>query len=768
MNAPWDWVERAGWIAGLVALPFGVVSGIAATRQSAPVPPSSTVTQARDSWRLVPVQACRPEQLGVHPTAILPGARSADPLPGYVVRDYDQRLRTQLCRASKNGGLVVVVGGSSTGKSRSLFEAVRELLDGWRILLADDANAVREATPVLPARTVVWLDDTPAVRYLAPGGLTRNDLSALVDSSRDTGPIVVVSMLWPGAYQRLNAVPQSSENPSGRHGDPWFHAREALALAGQPPLLVPDDFSQSERKRLAAIAAARHDQRLAGALVDDHYGVTQHLAGAPELIGHWKHGAVAHPYGAALITTAVDLRRLGIRQPLTASLLAATLPAYLTGEQRAEAPATWFDDALAYATSPLRGGVRALYPLPGLEIGTTSGYEVADYLQQFGALDRHYTIVPAMLWDVIAANITDLDDMARLAHSADERGLGEYAKPLLWRVHQHSESARWRLVELFVGEGREDRLREYAADGVTQAQWGLVLLLIKQDRFGEVLTNWRSPGPYDDAWWNLGELLHDRKCEDVLRQLSNAGHEEGHFFLVQLLQSERRETALDELAAAGDKEAQLCLAGLMGEQGRIDEAIEEYEDLFECDDDEVADEAIRAWGALLAAHGREAELREWAAEAEDPGLAHLYLANLLARQDRVDELRELAADRGATVWWQFTALLRRLGHVDELRRLAVDDPWKSAATDLMMLLEAMECEDELREMAAAGNRDAHQHLVDLLARLGREDELREMAAAGDQHARKQLVTLLARLGRDDEIRQMAAAGDPAASRHVRQ
>jgi hypothetical protein len=41
--------------------------------------------------------------------------------------------------------MVVVVGASAAGKSRSLFEAVREVCPGWQVLLADSAAAVRRA-----------------------------------------------------------------------------------------------------------------------------------------------------------------------------------------------------------------------------------------------------------------------------------------------------------------------------------------------------------------------------------------------------------------------------------------------------------------------------------------------------------------------------------------------------------------------------------------------------------------------------------------------
>ncbi|WFE52991.1 hypothetical protein [Micromonospora sp. WMMD1155] len=131
-------------------------------------------TVERRTWRLVPVGDCPPEQVGVHPAAASGAHHHGQ--PPYGTREHDNLLRAQVRQAAVAGGMVVVVGGSSTGKSRSLFEAVRSELADWRILLPDDAEAVRGASAQVSAHTVVWLDDTPAVRFLGPDGLTAADL----------------------------------------------------------------------------------------------------------------------------------------------------------------------------------------------------------------------------------------------------------------------------------------------------------------------------------------------------------------------------------------------------------------------------------------------------------------------------------------------------------------------------------------------------------------------------------------------------------------
>ncbi|MBQ1065213.1 hypothetical protein [Micromonospora sp. D75] len=713
-------------------------------------------TIERRTWRVVAVADCPPEQVGVHPAA---SGANQHGQPPYVTREHDHLLRAQLRRVAVNGGMVVVVGGSSTGKSRSLLEAVRAELADWRLLLPDDAEAVRRAGAQISGRTVVWLDDTPAVRLLGPDGLTAGDLATLLEGE-GSAPVVVVYLVWRDAYQRMTAVPQSAK---GAMDDPGRGMREALALAVQPPIRVPDDFGEPERRTLLSVANTSGDRRLHDALGDPRYGVAQHLAGAPDLMDLWRGGAAVQPYGAALISAAVDLRALRIREPLTAGLLTAAAPLYLRSEQFAEAPATWFEDGLAYASRQLRGAVRAIFPVPGPEIGTIAGYDVADYLQQHGAIGRDYAAVPVGLWKILAAHVTDLDDLARLGRRAHQLGFVEPARPLLIRVFEHSEDARWRLVSMLVNQQRYDLLREQAAGGCAEAHYALAEYAIEEDRFDDVLEHWRAAETTGLQWWDLAEQLFEREQEDLLRRLYELADPAGEFFYLCLLGYQGRGATIGDLTDAGDENAQFELARLLESLGRVDEALGEYEALFDSEEGDLADESVRAWGHLLAEDGREAELRAWADEGPDSG-ALLFLAELLARQERLDELRDLAAGGEVTVVWQYTALLRRLNREKELRGL-VRRGCPEASKDLANLLLAAGREDDLRAMAAAGNRPARECLIELWGSLGREDELRELVVTGDGRAHNQLLQLLARLGRHEELRRLAMTGDILASGH---
>ncbi len=127
-----------------------------------------------------------------------------------------------------------------------------------------------------------------------------------------------------------------------------------------------------------------------------------------------------------MLTAALDAARLGARAPLSAEFLRAAAPGYCTSQQLAEAPETWFEQALAYATSKLHGAAAALTPV-GVGMGEVAGYLVADYRVRHASRERRYAQVPASTWDAVLSHIrdpADPADAARLAGSAKGRCAG--------------------------------------------------------------------------------------------------------------------------------------------------------------------------------------------------------------------------------------------------------------------------------------------------------------------------------------------------------
>jgi hypothetical protein len=97
--------------------------------------------QVIDAWRRVnsasglgPANAGRfdeasPRGLGIH--AAIPANDSTSDLPSYVPRKFDEQLQNMIARGAEHGCFVVLVGASSTGKTRSLYEAVYNAVPNW-------------------------------------------------------------------------------------------------------------------------------------------------------------------------------------------------------------------------------------------------------------------------------------------------------------------------------------------------------------------------------------------------------------------------------------------------------------------------------------------------------------------------------------------------------------------------------------------------------------------------------------------------------------
>src|ERR1035441_469665 len=139
-----------------------------------------------------------PVELGVH--QVIGGG----PMPAYVGRPHDELLRAVLDPAVPASRLVVVRGGSSTGKSRAAYQAVADRrLAGWQLdyPLDPGALAARLEAPI-PARTVLWLGE---LRQYADAGGGAAVLGRLADLLQDTGHLVITTM-WPEQWNAYIAA----------------------------------------------------------------------------------------------------------------------------------------------------------------------------------------------------------------------------------------------------------------------------------------------------------------------------------------------------------------------------------------------------------------------------------------------------------------------------------------------------------------------------------------------------------------------------------
>jgi hypothetical protein len=367
-----------------------------------------------------------------------------DPEPGlpaltvYVPRGHDAELgRVVRAAAEGRSGIAVLVGGSSTGKTRACWEALALLRDRpgpWRLWHPIDPSRPEAALRELPGigpRTVVWLNEAQFYLDTADGGLGERVVAGLRELLRDPAraPVLVLATLWPQFWDGLTARPEGGADP---------HAQARELLAGHD-ITVPPAFTAAQLQRLGEAGDVRLAQAAAGAQDGQ---VIQFLAGAPELLSRYRN---APPAAAALLHAAMDARRLGMGIGLPQAFLEAAAPGYLTGAEWDALGEDWLEQALAYVAVPckgVRGPLTRLRPRPARSRAAGPGsrdsdellavgpagipagplYRLADYLDQHGRRHRKDQFPPTDFWPAAAGHAFP-GDQAALGNAAHARGL---------------------------------------------------------------------------------------------------------------------------------------------------------------------------------------------------------------------------------------------------------------------------------------------------------------------------------------------------------
>ncbi|MEU7061472.1 ATP-binding protein, partial [Streptomyces sp. NPDC046197] len=399
-----------------------------------------------------PIQDWDPHDLEVHPAGPGQAAAGSDTpvvrvLPGYVPREHDRMLADAVRDAAAGRSrIVVLVGSSSTGKTRACWEAVQPLAgQGWRLWHPFDptrAQAAFEDLHRVGPRTVVWLNE--AQHYLGDRAVGERIAAAvhhlLVSPQR--GPVIVLCTLWPEYARQYTALPAPGAE------DPHSRARELLS---GHTLTVPEAF---DFQALAAAAALAEDgDRLLGdaltrARTDGR--VTQDLAGAPELLNRYQH---ASPAAKAVLEAAMDARRLGVGLHLPQAFLTDAATDYLSDSDYDQLPDDWAERAYAELAEPVHGKqapLRRTTPRPPRRPPTPiiaaapvtqppAGPQVrlADYLEEHGRATRRDLCPPASFWHAAHTHLTRPDDLNNLTWAAEQRHRLQWAYHLLHRAADH-------------------------------------------------------------------------------------------------------------------------------------------------------------------------------------------------------------------------------------------------------------------------------------------------------------------------------------------
>jgi len=182
-----------------------------------------------------PVRAARdwdPVKLGVHK------AIGGDPLPAFVRRQHDDLLDAVMNPRVAANRLIVLRGGSSTGKSRSAYHAVsRGALAAWRLEYPPiPAELIYLLDGEVPSRTVLWLRE---FRDYADGDRGQEALARLIRLLDGHRHIIVITTMWRDFWDAYTADPRGGPGTS----DPYTAAR--ALLAGLTELTSTSDIDPS-------------------------------------------------------------------------------------------------------------------------------------------------------------------------------------------------------------------------------------------------------------------------------------------------------------------------------------------------------------------------------------------------------------------------------------------------------------------------------------------------------------------------------------------
>ena len=343
------------------------------------------------------------------------GVKPAD-VPGeptylnYVRRDDDEDLREVLREAISSRRVLLVVGGSAAGKSRSTAEAVRDLLPQHRLIRprSEMLTAVCDLALGDLAPAVVWLNDVQQFAHQA----LRDALQSLLQSE-----FVVIGTIRRAELDLL-APAGDVRNPAG----------EALADAK----LVERvnwrlEWTSEERARLAERV---HSPALLEAVAKGTSPGAYVVAG-PLLVQRLDGARVdeEHLYNYALVRMVLDWYRTGIAEPIPIDETVALLRTWAKGDNGPQQDE--IDDALEWAIHAVIGaGRRTRQSLVTRD--KTDALVVNDYLIDHDQRNPE-SVVPQPIWQA-ALNAAMRDETIR-----SER---------LWRIGTAAYEQRHRNVSL--------------------------------------------------------------------------------------------------------------------------------------------------------------------------------------------------------------------------------------------------------------------------------------------------------------------------------
>ncbi|MEU0383943.1 tetratricopeptide repeat protein [Streptomyces chartreusis] len=643
------------------------------------------VRLGRQRWRALYTKAAGPPTPAPPPVAaqlsggslardadpVLLGVRQArrsaehGPLPPYVERDADREIDSALVAAAVSGGLVLIRGDSTAGKTRTAFEAMLRVLPDARLLCparGDSSHAHVERARHLAGRghrCVVWLDDLE--HYLGPSLLDEAVLRQLVG----LGAVLLATM-------RLSEYHQRAPRQTGTAGGDDSYARIDLSdpvLKAARVVDLPRRWSDGERAR----TETRTDPRLREALrYHNRYGVAEYVSAGPQLWDRWRNARYlgGSPRGQALVAAAVDLARAGLG-PVSTELITSLHTAYLADEESAMLSPESPDEALAWACQDPLGVSRLLMPA-GQGLWRPFEYLV-DMLTQLAdappvpeavreAAVEHARTVNERFSVGVSCFRADRHDLALRALVPPAEGghidSMRYVASILLDMKKEARAATWwhrlakagdthGMVNLGVRharKGREKKAEKWwrRAFDAGQAEAAAKLAHLHEERGdseeAERLWNIALDAEVPDAYLRFGLMAYEREeheeAERFYREGARRGHHASLTNLAQVYLTRGRYDEAEELyrtaAEAGDCVAMRTLGTLSAWQGQIRPSDESREERMRRLSEAAASVRPPAWDTAAA------NAEEWYQRAFEQGdvLSLRLLGNLYHRHHK--------------------------------------------------------------------------------------------------------------------------------------
>src|SRR5262249_25177824 len=177
---------------------------------------------------------------------------------------------------------------------------------------------------------------------------------------------------------------------------------------------------------------------------------------------------------------------LGVDAPYSRELLKRAARVYLKPRELVNLATDWFESALRYLSDAGEVGISLLEPVADGQLqGQVSGYQLQDYIMQYGQRRRHLEIIPAGLWKLLGEMPDTPKNLRRLGRLAELRGLLDYAE--LFYIRSFNESGNYKyLRRLALLLDRQDRTRDLLVLALFLSETAMTLLTRKLREEGSI------------------------------------------------------------------------------------------------------------------------------------------------------------------------------------------------------------------------------------------------------------------------------------------